>query len=192
MNNFLVVGVTGHRVLAETEKVRTAIHNALRRIAASYSMRKIRIESSLAEGADRLAASIALTDFGAELVAVLPLPAADYVTDFLAESSKNAFKTLLRRASEVFELPPMDTRNEAYEQAGILIVERCDVLLAVWDGAPEQGRGGTAAGVRRARAKRLPIAWVKAGNRIPGTMQPTSLGVDQGSIEFENFPPAEG
>lgn len=187
-----VVGVTGHRVLTETEKVRDGIENALRRIAAAYPTRRIRIESSLAEGADRLAASIALADFGADLVAVLPLPAADYMTDFQQESSRREFENLLRLASEVVELPPAKTRDEAYERAGAFIVGRCDVLLAVWDGAPELGRGGTAAGVRRARAKRLPIAWVKAGNRIPGTMQPTSLGADQGSLELENFPEAEG
>ena len=34
--------------------------------------------------------------------------------------------------------------DRAYEQAGRYVVEHSDALIAVWDGLPAQGRGGTA------------------------------------------------
>jgi hypothetical protein len=33
----------------------------------------------------------------------------------------------------------------------------------------------------------LPIARVHAGNRKPGTLESTSLGIEQGSVSYENF-----
>ena len=48
-------------------------------------------------------------------------------------------------------MPAADSRTEAYEQAGRYIVEHSDVLLAVWDGLPARGRGGTAEIVAWAR-----------------------------------------
>ena len=41
--------------------------------------------------------------------------------------------------------------------------------------------------VAEARVRGLPMAWIHAGNRLPGTMEPTSLGPDQGVVTFENM-----
>jgi hypothetical protein len=61
-------------------------------------------------------------------------------------------------------------------------------LLAVWDGKSAQGVAGTAGIVAQARAHRLPLAWIHAGNRLPGTDSPTTLGEEQGKLTCENFP----
>jgi hypothetical protein len=58
----------------------------------------------------------------------------------------------------------------------------------VWDGQGAQGQGGTGGIVAEARKCGLPIAWVHAGNRRPGTLEPTSLGAEQGEVSFERFP----
>jgi len=50
-----------------------------------------------------------------------------------------------------------------------------------------QGLGGTGGIALRARERGLPIAWVHAGNRKPGTEEPTSLGADQGQLTLENL-----
>jgi len=34
----------------------------------------------------------------------------------------------------------------------------------------------------------VPLAWVHAGNRKPGTNQATSLGEKQGKVSFERMP----
>ncbi len=49
------------------------------------------------------------------------------------------------------------------------MVTRSDVLLALWDGQNAQGQGGAGEIVALARQKGLPLAWVKCGNRLPGT-----------------------
>ena len=81
---------------------------------------------------------------GAALTVPLPFPAADYATDFAAPGSNAEFEELLERAARVELMASTATREEGYECAGRWVVEHSDVLLALWDGAPSQGRGGTA------------------------------------------------
>ncbi|HEX7294561.1 MAG TPA: hypothetical protein VF251_02335, partial [Pyrinomonadaceae bacterium] len=124
---------------------------------------------------------------GARLIVPLPLPVADYLRDFASEADGRIFRDLLARADEVIEFPATSSREESYEMAGDFIVNNCDVLLAIWDGEPAHGRGGTATVVEYARELHLPIAWVRAGNRKKGTHEPTSLGNQQGTVTFERM-----
>jgi hypothetical protein len=50
-----------------------------------------------------------------------------------------------------------ELRRDAYAHAGRYIVDHCDVLIAVWDGAPSRGRGGTAEIVQYALERNRPI-----------------------------------
>jgi hypothetical protein len=109
--------------------------------------------SSLAEGADRLVAR-ALLERGARLVAVLPFEPADYRGDFSTSASTSDFDELLALASQVRVTTTTDaSREAAYEAAGRAILHACDVLIAVWDGLPARGRGGTAQIVEEARER---------------------------------------
>lgn len=184
------VGVTGHRILAELEKVERGVEEALRRIELGSGCAQLTIISSLAEGADRMVALHALARTNAKLIVPLPLSKSDYSTDFKNPESSAEFFSLLDRAEEVIEMPPAATRDEAYEAAGNYVLDHSDVLITIWDGRQAQGRGGTGAMVARARQMRMPIAWVHAGNREPITHKATSLGSDQGLLTFENFPAA--
>ena len=49
----------------------------------------------------------------------------------------------------------------AYEAVGRAVLNQSDLLLAVWDGEPEQGRGGTGAVVEEALQRGIPVVWVK-------------------------------
>jgi len=117
----------------------------------------------------------------------LPLPVDDYLQDFEADDSKAQFQGLLEQAAAVIELAPTPTRNEAYEQVGLYVLDNCDVLITVYDGQPSQGRGGTAEIVERALQRGMPVLHVKAGNRRPGTNEPTSLGEEQGELVIHNL-----
>jgi hypothetical protein len=184
----VAIGVTGHRVLAERERVEAGVDEALRRIAERFPRQPVTVVSSLAEGADRLVVRRAMArPGGARLVVPLPLPAADYEADFGSEESKAEFHALLERADEVVELPRAPTRTAAYAAAGEYVLRRADALLAVWDGRPAQGEAGTGAIVALARARGLPIARVHAGNRRPGTLEPTTLGAAQGTVTYEGL-----
>jgi hypothetical protein len=184
---WFTIGVCGHRFLADIEIVVAGIDRVLTRIEAVFPGRTLVALSALAEGADRLAAKRVMSRSRGRLNVVLPLPEDDYLTDFATGESKNDFKTLLQQAEKVIRLPTKPARPKAYEAAGNYIVEHSDVLIAVWDGQTEQGRGGTGSTVALARGHRMPIAWVHAGNRRPGTTKPTSIGKEQGKVTYENF-----
>jgi hypothetical protein len=183
----VVVGVLGHRILTDIERLEAGVKQALTRIEGAFPGEPMVVLSALAEGADRLVADEVLQRPDSRLIAVLPLPAADYETDFGEDESKREFRELLDRADEVIELPATETREAAYETGGRHVLDNCDVLVAIWDGQGAQGQGGTGASVAVARERGLSIAWVHAGNRKPGTEEPTSLGEEQGTATFENW-----
>jgi hypothetical protein len=150
------IGVTGHRDLAHPDVVRLACIDLIDQHRRDQRADIIEIWSSLAEGADRIVAQL-VPAHAERLVVVLPLEPADYCNDFVTPQSRQEFDELLRTAHrvEVTGADPVesstDARESAYERAGLAIVEHCDVLLALWDGGPSRGRGGTAEIVRVAR-----------------------------------------
>lgn len=143
----LWVGVTGHRDLARPDEVAVAVDAVLDALEAEGGGSLVAV-SALAEGADRLVARRVLARPGGRLIALLPLEPADYVADFADVASVEEFTELLAAADEyeVITGAPSDdwTREAAYERAGHAMLDRCDVLLALWDGEPGRGRGGTA------------------------------------------------
>jgi hypothetical protein len=152
------LGVTGHRDVNDDPRLAAAVEEVLRLTRAEAAAAGIQpvcfgVISALAEGADRLVARAILQDADAVLEVVLPLRAEDYRTDFHSAESQQEFDRLLAQAATLREEPPVDDRAEAYSLVGQRIVERCDVLIAVWDEAPERGRGGTAEVVRRGRRR---------------------------------------
>ena len=182
------IGVTGHRVLADPEKLETGLDAVVSRIAAAFPGEPWTVISALAEGADRLVARRLLARPETRLVAVLPLTASDYESDFTTAASHQEFRSLLDRADEVVEVAAATSRDAAYEAAGLEVLDRADVLIAVWNGHGAQGQGGTAAIVAQARARSLPIAWLRAGNRRPETLELPLLGAEQGEVTFERLP----
>ncbi len=184
----ITIGVSGHRFLVDVDKISTGINQALDHIISIIGDSSFQVISPLAEGADRLVAQCVLKRKGSKLVVPLPLPQADYLMDFKTPESKKEFHALLAQADQVFTLPPTPTREEAYAALGTYMLERCDVILVVWDGKKAQRRGGTGELASAARHIGLPLAWVMAGNRKPGTEEPTTLGENQGRVIYENFP----
>ena len=161
----LRVGVTGHRALPDDPAFIARVRFALQRVrhmapSSPATPLCMALVSPLAEGADRLMARMALDDQDAVLVVPLPLPVDDYMADFAAEDSKREFQGLLARAQEVVRLPRAETREEAYQNVADHLVERCDILIALWDGQPARGPGGTAEVVAMARARLLPLLWI--------------------------------
>lgn len=109
----------------------------------------------LAKGADQIFAN-AVLDLGGTLNVVLP--AADYrerqVDDVLE------FDALLDRAATVHTMPFPRSGPAAYMAASEHMLGRIDSLLAVWDGRPSTGYGGTADVVHAARHRGLPVTVV--------------------------------
>jgi alpha-D-ribose 1-methylphosphonate 5-triphosphate synthase subunit PhnL len=63
---------------------------------------------------------------------------------------------------------PFETSGpEAYLAASRHLIDHCDLLLAVWDGAPATGSGGTAEAVDYAREHgvAVTVAWPSSARR---------------------------
>ena len=184
----VVIGVTGHRFLSEVEYISACIDEALHRIEETFPGEPVTVVSPLAEGTDQLMVRRALAHLDAQLVVPLPLPPEDYLTDFVSSQARDLFWHLLARADQVIHLPAAPTRNGAYVAAGRYVLDRCDVLVAVWDGQPARGQGGTADVVAMARHCGKPLAWIRSAHHAPGVPQDPACGAMQGSVVFERFP----
>jgi len=144
------IGVTGHR------QIPTAALAAVRSGMAAELCRGTAVEalSSLAAGADQLFADIAL-DCGVPLTAVIP--GMDYEAHLGSDEVRTAYHRLLKSCTARMDLPLEPTHEEAYYAAGRWIVDHTDRLVAVWDGHPARGLGGTADVVAYARRTGVPV-----------------------------------
>jgi hypothetical protein len=169
------VGVTGHRDLSAeasariSERVKktlqmlkAAMEQLPNELRAYYdsSPAVLRAVSPLAEGADRIFAVEAL-EAGYELVCLLPFHREEYCKDFSSEASIHQFEALVQRAKTVFELDGVRHANpNAYEMMGRMMLEHCDLLIAIYDDKREHGEGGTSDIVDIARQRQMPVIWI--------------------------------
>lgn len=155
-----IIGVTGHQRLPDAARALAErdISSLLDRHASVTGM------SSLAEGADQLFARLVLEASG-ELHAVLP--SRGYETSFHGPAL-DAFHHLVAAATTVTELDFPEPSEAAFRAAGHYVVEHCDVLVAVWDGQPARGVGGTGDAVAHARAlaRQVLITWPPGFRRL--------------------------
>lgn len=174
------LGVTGHRVIKDPELIVQKIGEILssriyklieKNISPEAGIPKptFTILTPLAEGADRLVAREALKIPDSEIEVVLPFAKEEYLKDFETEQSLMEFEELYRKAKNPIELKgylhteglsrpdQAEIRNKAYEDVGRYVVNHCDVLIALWDGKPSRGKGGTAEIVAFAREKKCPL-----------------------------------
>ena len=138
-------------------RLEAAFRAVLLDVRHRYPHSSIVLLSALAEGADRLAARVAL-DLGARLIVAIPMPRTFYEDDFNTPELRDEFAGLVGRASGVVQLPllpgvteqeirdPGHARNQEYAKAGAYIARHSQVFVAFWDGTPERAdtTGGTA------------------------------------------------
>jgi hypothetical protein len=162
----LVIGATGHRDLRDQDipKLKEKVAEAIKRLKSDYlksdAETPVIVLSSLAEGADRLIAEVAM-DHGAQLIAPLPMPADEYRHDFepprrIKPNAAEEFdrlkklavvKPVMRYVPGVSDANIGEDSNRAlqYREVGIFIVRHCHVLIALWNGnEDETAVGGTA------------------------------------------------
>ena len=152
--------------------------------------RRLRLVSALAAGPDQWAAAEALA-LAYELQCVLPFGRQEYAEDFApsfdrlptdragreaqlreAGVAEADYWRLLDQATAVFELDGRAARSaqgarapdsRSYEAVGRALVQQSDLLLAVWDGQPAHGSGGTARVVQEALGRGIPVVWIPWG-----------------------------
>jgi hypothetical protein len=146
------IGVTGHSDLlpASTQRVFDALRQALERHADDglYGI------TCLARGADQLFAR-AILSLGGRYDVILPAP--DYREAVVKPGNLADFDMLIAQAGDVRFMPFETSGRQAYLAASEALVTRSDRLLAVWDGKPAGGLGGTADVVAHARDVGVPV-----------------------------------
>lgn len=166
LSRVCTIGVTGHRWAELAPKagkeLTSRIDAALEAIREKNPGCHFRIVSAFADGADRFVAQRAMDVLNAELIGLLPMPYELYRIDFSKDDAGNTgaseaeFERLVAKAAWYVEIPPVytniarmsgyedDSRARQYASLGAHLVAMCDELIAVWDGKPGRGLGGTA------------------------------------------------
>ncbi len=193
------MGVTGHRLrrlyaadcdLAATRtRIRDALTQIKRAVAEAATWHPgvyadgepvLRIVSPLAEGSDQIVAQEALS-LGYSLDVILPFAPDDYKRNFeqLADAASPdpsaQFDDIIARdgVASVRVLDggvSDDERPGSYLAVGDAMLWHCDIMIAVWDGTPAKGRGGTEEIVRDARAREIPVIWINPTDTRAYTM----------------------
>lgn len=132
----MIIGVTGHQRLedpAAWEWVRAALNDILEEHPGAVGI------SSLAIGADQLFAESVLSH-NMKLISVIPC--LEYVDTF-DQTAVAMYKSLLSSATEKIQLSFIAPSEKAFYAAGKKIADLADILVAIWDGQPAKGLGGT-------------------------------------------------
>ena len=129
-------GITGHQNLTATEsnwlKGELEIEIKRMKIDEAYSC--------LAIGADQLFARVILAN-NIPLVAVTPCKKYEQTFDNMHIEH---YKSLVRQATNKIQLDFENPSEEAFYEAGKMIVNKSDVVFAFWNNLPSKGLGGTA------------------------------------------------
>lgn len=176
----LNIGVTGHRldrlgadrvtpVAAALDALFAEIERAARPIAPS----DLRMVTSLADGADSIAADTAKAREWT-LHVVLPFFRDEHAEDFVEGEPRDHYLAQVAASGAVLELPgdrsTSDRRGVAYERAGRVVLAQCDILVAVWDGGPSRGRGGAPQIVAEAVLEGIPVILVDPTGATPPSL----------------------
>jgi hypothetical protein len=145
------VGITGHRGLSPEveQQVRVALADAV----TAYGTAELVGVSCVADGPDSWFAQTVL-DHGGDIEVVLP---AEQYRAALPDWHLPTYDTLVERAAEVHRTGLEVCDDHAYMTGSEVLVDRVDELIAVWDGNPARGHGGTADVVSYARRQGVPV-----------------------------------
>lgn len=149
------LAVTGHRGLSEKTAalVNTALRTAIGHRAENGALVGL---SCLADGADAIFAR-AILDHGGNLHAIVP---ARQYREGLPEDHHAIYDALLAEAGEITRLDHNESDSNSHMDASLRMLADADELLAIWDGQPARGHGGTADVVAAARDQGVPVTVV--------------------------------
>ncbi|SNS74162.1 hypothetical protein [Actinomadura mexicana] len=155
------VAITGHRDL--DSRTARMVDTGIRRLLAQRATDVTGV-TCLAEGADQIFAR-AILAIGGRLEVIIP--ATGYEAGLEARA-RDDFEELAEHAVAVRRLPYRNPGPRSYLHAGLTMLDGVERLIAVWDGAPARGRGGTAEIVGHARQRRIDVdvLWPQGATRV--------------------------
>lgn len=156
------IGCTGHQTLSTS--TRRDVAAAVASVLAEDDDDTLVGFTSLAEGADQLFA-LAVLAAGGQLHAIIP--SQEYEQSFTSDLAREMYVALRTLAASNTVLPFSEPNEDAYLAAGHEVADRCEMLIAVWDGKVAAGKGGTGDIVAYARDRGLDvrIVWPNGARR---------------------------
>ncbi|MET8287890.1 hypothetical protein ABZV80_21905 [Streptomyces sp. NPDC005132] len=145
------LGITGHRGLSP--EVEGQVRVDLTTIVAVYDAEDLVAVSCISDGPDTWFAQ-AVLDHGGRLEAVIP--AAEY-RETLPDWHHPVYDELMAQADDVHHTGMKESTPQAHQAGSEVVVGLADQLIAVWDGQPARGYGGTADVIAYAHSVGLPI-----------------------------------
>jgi hypothetical protein len=145
------IGITGHQQLG-SEATIVWLSDTIAGILRQYHI-DVGI-TSLAIGADQLCAEVLRK---AHIPYIAVIPSHKYETTFLHADELERYQELLQHASEQVQLPFEKPSETAFYEAGKQIANLSDMLLAIWNGLPAKGLGGTGDIVEYALSIKKPV-----------------------------------
>jgi len=156
----LAIGFTGHRNLKDEHKLRQQIRDFLREQKTAFEGIVYDV-SSAAAGGDQLFAESCL-ELEIPLRVLLPRPAEQFREDFDGVSWQRT-ERILKDAVSFEVVGGNQSRKEQFYDCGIRTVAESQLLVALWDGQPSRGAGGTQEIVSYAEKIGHPVAWIHSG-----------------------------
>jgi hypothetical protein len=157
--HWTLIGFTGHRRLTNPDLIAEHLASAIDQIAARCST--LAAISSAAAGADTIFVE-EVSERRLPFFLLLPFDTARFEKDFTAEQWRR-IQPYFAKAVQVEQITGEATENQAYLETGLRTVDRANVVIAVWDGKPAAGQGGTGDVVAYARALEKPLVWINSG-----------------------------
>ncbi|MBB5121153.1 hypothetical protein AF335_01890 [Streptomyces eurocidicus] len=155
------IGITGHRGLPD--EVEQRVRQELAEAVKAYPPDELVGVSCIADGPDAWFARSVL-DRGGRVEVVIP--AAEY-RNSLPGWHHVTYDEILDRASDVHHTGLDEPTSQAHMAGSELLVGLVDEVLAVWDGQPARGYGGTADVVAYAQRIGVPVRvlWPEGATR---------------------------
>lgn len=172
------IGVTGHQRRPGIDWA--WVSSEITKLLKSEG-RGIEAYSSLAAGADQVFAQAALK-CGASLVAVIPVT--DY-ENYFSGTDLLTYRKLLDCAS-VVKLDWAGDPQKGFLAAGKFVVDETEKMIAVWDGQPAVGPGGTGDVVEYSQEQGRPVFHIDPQQQCSNWIQQTQRNCQKRVGQYGN------
>jgi fumarate reductase subunit D len=172
-----LIGFTGHRSGYDENLIRPALTQTLTDLKARAAAvgGQAELYASVAEGSDTLCVEVA-RELGLPVHLLLPLEETEFAKDFSTPAAWKRSQTQLITARQrpgrgsVHLVSGEATRPECYFNQAMHMLDAVDVVIALWDGQPARGLGGTAQVIAQAQAIGTPVVQISsATGAVTGT-----------------------
>jgi len=165
----MIIGFTGHQKIAHPERW-TWVEEQFRQILRKVAKAGDRVTTSLARGGDQRISRLAIAE-GLSIGVVVPCEG--YENAFADTDALAQYQELLGKSADVVVLEYQVPSEDAFLAAGKEIVDRSELVVALWNGRTAAGIGGTGDIVKYARGLGRLVIHVDPDSMQVQNLEPT-------------------